>query len=72
MCPILSHPSWRGCEMLAKKGKEGMCECLRYAEEVWGGQRLGINLLKLKAGRGSLFFPQYKDSPTLPLKEWSN
>ena len=41
--------------MLVEKGKEGMGGCMNDTEEVWREERLGLNLLKLKAGRGSLF-----------------
>lgn len=46
-------------DMLTKKEREGVCECMRCAEKVWGEQRLGLNLLELKADRGNLFVPQY-------------
>jgi hypothetical protein len=41
--------------MSAKKGKEGTGGCMNYTGEVWRDERLGLNLLKLKARRGSLF-----------------
>lgn len=60
MCPAAVHPTWLVCEMLAKKGKEGMGGCMNCTEEVWRGE-VGVESFKTKSTERK--FVQYEDSP---------